>query len=585
MFKKVFLILVLSSSILSFNILVFSSHADITTGLIGYYTFDENQGTTINDYSGNNKNGTINGGTPVWTTGKYGYGLYFDGINDWIDLGNDSNTFNFEWNEPFSICMWLKRDGTTGANQFIISRRDSGQGVGWMLMIMNATNKIRMNFASGGSIILDSSETFTSTPPTEWFHLVMTYSGSGIDSGVNIYANGVPLNLNKSGQTISSGTLKTNVEVRISSRNDNSVFFKGIMDEIRIYNRELIQSDINEIYNNVFKAYIPLNLKVLSGIQQASLTWDTPRYSELVTVSSYKIYKKKSTDASYTLLTTLDGNTRTYKDTSFSASGTYSYYVTSIVNSVESETSNIVSADVLFVFTDKVDSKNTYTKTLQSSKGEIKLEIPANTLNKDVNLTIDPSPTLLAGNQSTTELKGINTGVEIKVSESSVKYQKGIRITIPYSDNDVMGVNENKLVIAYYDEKEGKWMALPSSVDNYNNKVTATTSHLSLFQIMEYFVQQTAGVKVYPNPFTPKISDSRFNKVNFSFENSSYNNVELRIWDITGRTIRVLTETGVSIMSWDGKDDNADIVEAGVYIYQLKVGNILVGKGTIVLAK
>jgi hypothetical protein len=38
-------------------------------------------------------------------------------------------------------------------------------------------------------------------------------------------------------------------------------------------------------------------------------------------------------------------------------------------------------------------------------------------------------------------------------------------------------------------------------------------------------------------------------------------------------------------MSWDGRDDNADIVEAGVYIYQLKVGNVLVGKGTIVLAK
>jgi len=53
--------------------------ADITTGLVGHWKFDEVSGTTATDSSGNNNAGTLTNG-PTWTAGKIGGALSFDGI-------------------------------------------------------------------------------------------------------------------------------------------------------------------------------------------------------------------------------------------------------------------------------------------------------------------------------------------------------------------------------------------------------------------------------------------------------------------------------------------------------------------------
>jgi hypothetical protein len=55
------------------------AHANITTGLVGHWKFDEGSGITAGDSSGNNNTGTLTNG-PTWTTGKLGGALSFDGI-------------------------------------------------------------------------------------------------------------------------------------------------------------------------------------------------------------------------------------------------------------------------------------------------------------------------------------------------------------------------------------------------------------------------------------------------------------------------------------------------------------------------
>jgi len=65
--------------------------ADITTGLVGHWTFNEGAGTTASDSSGNNNTGTLING-PIWTTGKIGQALDFDGVNDYVDLGGGAGT-------------------------------------------------------------------------------------------------------------------------------------------------------------------------------------------------------------------------------------------------------------------------------------------------------------------------------------------------------------------------------------------------------------------------------------------------------------------------------------------------------------
>jgi len=81
---------------------------DITTGLVGYWKFDEGSGTTASDSSGNNNHGTLVNG-PTWTTGKVGQALEFDGGDDIV------KTTTSPISPPITISIWVKYI-TGGAN-------------------------------------------------------------------------------------------------------------------------------------------------------------------------------------------------------------------------------------------------------------------------------------------------------------------------------------------------------------------------------------------------------------------------------------------------------------------------------------
>lgn len=53
---------------------------------VAHWRFDEGTGTTTYDSTPNNKDGTISGAQ--WTTGKFNTGLKFDGIDDYVNLGD-----------------------------------------------------------------------------------------------------------------------------------------------------------------------------------------------------------------------------------------------------------------------------------------------------------------------------------------------------------------------------------------------------------------------------------------------------------------------------------------------------------------
>src|SRR3990167_6079208 len=73
-----------------------------TSGLVGYWTFDEGSGATAADSSGNNNTGTLVNG-PSWTTGKIGQALSFDGVDDLVTASGISNTPS-----AFTLSAWIK---------------------------------------------------------------------------------------------------------------------------------------------------------------------------------------------------------------------------------------------------------------------------------------------------------------------------------------------------------------------------------------------------------------------------------------------------------------------------------------------
>ncbi|MCF7919947.1 MAG: LamG domain-containing protein [Candidatus Cloacimonetes bacterium] len=92
-----------------------------------YYMLDDAIGAVASDSSGMGYNGTLtNMNNSDWVTGVDGYGLEFDGENDYIYLGEDIAR---EYEDKLTVCCWIKTDSRTHQNWGnIITENSDGNG-------------------------------------------------------------------------------------------------------------------------------------------------------------------------------------------------------------------------------------------------------------------------------------------------------------------------------------------------------------------------------------------------------------------------------------------------------------------------
>ncbi len=113
------------------------------------------------------------------------------------------------------------------------------------------------------------------------------------------------------------------------------------------------------------------------------------------------------------------------------------------------------------------------------------------------------------------------------------------------------------------------------AVDEVDNMSVAAQAKLRIF------------AKPYPNPFTPLSPDADFNQIVFparAIEDAS-GEFTVLIYDIDGMLVKTLTALpGETELTWDGRDETGEIVESGVYVYQLQVGESF-KTGTLIVAK
>ncbi|MCK4784168.1 MAG: hypothetical protein KAV87_10485, partial [Desulfobacteraceae bacterium] len=72
--------------------------------LVGYWSFDDIQGTNVPDQSGTGNDGTING-APLVIEGPFDNALQLDGISDYVDCGN-AESLNIT--DKLTISAWVK---------------------------------------------------------------------------------------------------------------------------------------------------------------------------------------------------------------------------------------------------------------------------------------------------------------------------------------------------------------------------------------------------------------------------------------------------------------------------------------------
>ena len=190
-------------------------------GLVGYWKMDENIGTTTLDSSGNNYTITFNAGSsaPSWVTGKYGVGLSFDGLSNYLSVGISSVP------NVYTVSTWIKLNE--------LSREQHFAEFNGTQFYVNSSNKLGTNSWSNASGI-------TTLTTGQWYHAVLTRDSSQI----KLYLNG---NLEGIGTT---GVNPTSPFIIGDLYNNSGNYkFNGLIDEVRIYNRALSPTEVSQLYN------------------------------------------------------------------------------------------------------------------------------------------------------------------------------------------------------------------------------------------------------------------------------------------------------------------------------------------------
>ena len=212
---------------------------------VSHWKFDETSGTTAMDSAGSN-NGTLLGG-PTWVPngGINGGALYFDGVDDQVRVPNDASL------RPTAVTVsgWLKLDGWQSWGVAVVSKMHNNVGHPiYHSYGITFKDHDPVEFATGhtgpGLVAL-----FSPASASEWFHVVGTYDPAGPAPQKRMYINGVMVASETRTEPIEYDATSPNGDLLIGAKYAFS-YFKGWLDDLRIYNYALSSNEIQEIYTN-----------------------------------------------------------------------------------------------------------------------------------------------------------------------------------------------------------------------------------------------------------------------------------------------------------------------------------------------
>ncbi len=165
----------------------------------------------------------------------FGTCLSFDGVNDSVSLGTfDPSTTHL------SISFWHK--GYLGGTRGIISKRDAwddATGGRWQVTTNEADAQAYIHFERWGGGI----NTGIALDNGDWHHFVITHN---YNTEIKVYKD-----------SVLAGTLggfeygtKSTAGIFIGQNGQGGEYFKGLLDEVCIWNKVLVQAEVDQLFLN-----------------------------------------------------------------------------------------------------------------------------------------------------------------------------------------------------------------------------------------------------------------------------------------------------------------------------------------------
>ena len=192
---------------------------------------DETEGNSVKDSSGNNHNGILIGNAK-WSQGKISGAVELDGKSAFVQIADKSA---FDIGGQVTVACWVKFRSVSNNYAAIVTKGDGS----WRLSTAQQQRKFHCSVNNYNSIVLNGSNEVAAN---EWHHVAVVYN----NEGVRIYVDG-RLDAEKPWK---GGIAVNDFDVLIGENAEQKGrFFDGLIDDVRIYNYALKESDIMALFN------------------------------------------------------------------------------------------------------------------------------------------------------------------------------------------------------------------------------------------------------------------------------------------------------------------------------------------------
>ena len=217
--------------------------------LIAYWPFEEGQGTTTADITGNGNDGTFNGSVE-WVPGYIGWAVSFDTAGERIVVGPIDPS---EGTNAMTLSAWIFWEGQDHSieHQGIIGKRlgwtTDGATIKWFWETTPAGDLVFRADYSGGGTGLWWGNGILTPYANEWTHVALTWDDGAAVEYINaeeVEAGSITFRESANDTPVTIGCVDST----------NNETFVGSIDEVRMFNHALSADEIQTVMMGEFPA-------------------------------------------------------------------------------------------------------------------------------------------------------------------------------------------------------------------------------------------------------------------------------------------------------------------------------------------
>jgi len=231
----------------------------LARALAGGWLFNEGAGRTVHDVSGYGCHGSLSG-DPVWASGRFGRAIEFDGVDDWLDMGDHLD----QGTDDITVCAIVKYSASSQPDDWFGTRLgaivgkghqdNNGKGYG---LCVDTDNKICWEVhdqTTGYTVASDGALN------DGRYHMALGVCDRDSSTGLRLYIDGIRQSATADPTAIAGHDLTGSRAFAVGSRQEenNGTWywdFQGSVACVYVWRRVLRDAEIRALQRDPFALF------------------------------------------------------------------------------------------------------------------------------------------------------------------------------------------------------------------------------------------------------------------------------------------------------------------------------------------